>query len=248
MGHKYNQGSAEVSRECLLFSQLVLLSCFVLLSCGVFISETRVAIMGSNDVPPPHVPSHVVPICSLLLQVGGALWTLCYILMLRQSRRTRTYGMPLFVLAMNFSWEIVYALYVVETGIEFTVFGVWLAIDCGLVYYMLKFGKQEWSHAPFVERNLGTILAVMVVYCSLGHYAFAKWWIDNNVGKREGKFYRGVIGPDTTELGFWSSSLAQAYLGVASLAQLLIRQHSGGVSWGVWYVGCSLDRADANYQ
>jgi hypothetical protein len=191
--------------------------------------------MGSNDIPPPHVPSYVMPTSNAFLQVAGSLWTICYILMLRESRRTRTYGMPLFVLAMNFAWEIIYALYVVEANLEFTVFGVWLLIDCGLVYYMLKYGKHEWDQAPFVANNLGTILAVMILYCALGQYAFAKWWIDNDMGKREGKFYRGVVGPDITELGFWSSALAQAYLGVASLAQLLVRQHSGGVSWGIWW-------------
>lgn len=159
--------------------------------------------------------------------------------MLRESKRSRTYGMPLFALAMNFAWEVVYALYVVESTLEFTVFAIWLVIDCGLVYYMLKFGKQEWDHAPFVKQNLGMILLVMIVYCALGQYAFAKWWLENDIGKREGKFYRGVIGPDSTELGFWSSAMVQAYLSAASLAQLLVRQHSGGVTWGGWYVPSS---------
>jgi len=186
--------------------------------------------MGSNDVPPSHVPSHVVAVCAGLLQVGGVLWTICYLLMLRESNRTRTYGMPLFVLAFNLSWELVYAFYVSETNLEFAVFGIWLLIDCGLVYYLLKFGKHEWDHAPFIKRNLGLLLGVMIVYLSLGQYAFAKWWIDNVVGKKEGKFYRGIVGPDMTELRFWSSAFAQAYLSVASLGQLLVRQHSGGVN------------------
>ena len=194
--------------------------------------------MGSYDVS-PQVPSHVFAVCGALLQAGGTLWTICYLLMLRESQRTRSYGMPLFALAQNFAWEIVYALYVTETNLEFAIFSIWMLIDCGLVYYMLKHGKNEWAHAPFVQKYLGTIFIVLIVYCSLGQYAFAKWWIDNNIGQREGKFYRGVMGPDTTELSFWSSALAQAYLSAASLAQLLIRQHTGGVSWGIWSTFCS---------
>lgn len=190
--------------------------------------------MGSNNLPPPHVPSHTVPVCGAFLQVGGTLWTICYLLLLRESRRSKSYGMPLFALAQNFAWEIVYALYVTETTLELTVFTIWMLIDCGLVYYMLKYGKNEWAHAPFVQRHLGTIFLVFIVYCAVAQYSFAKWWIDNDMGKREGKYYRGVIGPDTTELGFWSSSLAQAFLSAASLAQLMVRQHTGGVSWGVW--------------
>ena len=103
-----------------------------------------------------------------------------------------------------------------------------------MVYGALKYGRREWEHSPWVKRNLGMVIGGMTVYCALGHWAFAKWWIDNEVGRREGKFYRGVVGPDTTELGFWSAALSQAYLSAASLGQLLIREHSGGVSWGVW--------------
>jgi len=54
------------------------------------------------------------------------------------------------------------------------------------------------------------------------------------MGRKEGKYYFGRVGPDTTELGFWSGAVAQAYLSGASLGQLLIRQHTGGVSWGIW--------------
>ncbi|KAK4998013.1 hypothetical protein LTR66_002684 [Elasticomyces elasticus] len=190
--------------------------------------------MGSNDVPPPHVPSHVVPICNLLLQIGGGLWTLCYLLFVRESFRSRSYGMPLFALALNFSWEMVYAFYVAESPLEKSVFTLWLIIDCGMVYGMIKYAKHEWAHSPIIARNIGMIFAAMTVVAILGHWTFAKWWIENDMGKREGKFYNGAVGPDTTELGFWSAALCQVYLSAASLCQLVTRQHSGGVSWPIW--------------
>ena len=190
--------------------------------------------MGSNDTPPPHVASHVVPVCNALLQVGGGLWTICYILLLRQSIKDRSYGMPLFSLALNVSWEAVYALTVAEMPLERAVFGLWLVIDLGMIYTTMKYGKKEWDHAPLVARNLGTIFVALTVYALVGHWAFAKWWLENDVGKKDGKFYRGVVGPDTTELGFWSAGMTQVYLSAASLAQLLIRQHSRGVSWSIW--------------
>jgi hypothetical protein len=77
---------------------------------------------------------------------------------------------------------------------------------------------------------------VMVGWGVLAEWTFAKWWIDNQIGKKEGKFYGGVVAADSTELGFWSAAMAQTYLSVASLAQLLVRQHTGGVSWGIWWV------------
>jgi hypothetical protein len=142
--------------------------------------------------------------------------------------------MPLFALALNFAWEVVYALFVAESLLERSVFTIWLIIDCGMVYGMLKYAKYEWSHAPAVARRIGGIFAIMAVGATLGHWTFAKWWIQNDIGKREGKFYKGVVGPDTTELGFWSAALCQLYLSAASLCQLVVRQHSGGVSWAIW--------------
>ncbi|KAF2762933.1 hypothetical protein EJ05DRAFT_447376 [Pseudovirgaria hyperparasitica] len=190
--------------------------------------------MGSNDIPPPHVPKHVVPTCNALLQLGGSLWTLTYILYTRQSFRDKSYGMPLFALALNFAWELVYALVVAESLLEKTVFTVWLVIDCFMVYGTVKYARYEWSHAPQIARNMGKIFIVLAGLAIWGQWAFAKWWIDNDVGRREGKFYRGVVGPDTTELGFWSALFNQVYLSAASLAALGVRGHSGGVSWGIW--------------
>ncbi|KAH8812525.1 hypothetical protein F5884DRAFT_832161 [Xylogone sp. PMI_703] len=190
--------------------------------------------MGSNDLPPPHVPSHVVPVATVLLQIGGTLWTVCYILYLREALRSKSYGMPIFALAFNFAWEVVYAIYVSEAIIEKTVFYVWLVIDCGLIYSVMKYAKYEWAHAPVVARHIGLVFSTMAVVSLFAQWTFAKWWIDNNIGQKEGKIFRGVVGPDTSELGYWTAAASQIYLSAASLAQLIIRQHSGGVSYGIW--------------
>ncbi|EPS39984.1 hypothetical protein H072_6195 [Dactylellina haptotyla CBS 200.50] len=190
--------------------------------------------MGSNDIPPAHVPAHVVSMCNLFLMIGGGLWTLSYTLYVRESFKTRSYGMPLFALALNFAWEVVYGFYVAESPLEKSVFILWLIIDCGMIYGMMKYARNEWSHAPTVGRRIVEIFIVMMIGATLGHYTFAKWWIENDINKREGKFYRGVIGPDTSELGFWSGCICQVYLSTASLCQLIIRRHSGGVSWPIW--------------
>ena len=60
--------------------------------------------MGSSDIPPAHVPSFVMPLSDNLLRLGGALWTVCYILSIRDSFRDRSYALPLGAVAMNFAW------------------------------------------------------------------------------------------------------------------------------------------------
>jgi hypothetical protein len=124
--------------------------------------------MGSNDIPPPHIPSHVVPTCNLLLQIGGLLWTICYTLYVRESFRSKTYGMPLFALALNFAWELVYGLYVAETTLEQAVFTLWLVLDCGMVAGMVKYAGNEWAHSPVVARHVGLIFAIMAAVATVG--------------------------------------------------------------------------------
>lgn len=190
--------------------------------------------MGSNDVPPPDVPSYYLTVMNILFQTCGALWTFSYILVLLESRRSKTYSMPLFALANNFGWEIVYSLYIVQSTLEFIGFSIWMIVDVGLVYYTVKYGKEEWKHAPFIAKHLGRIFFGLLFWCMWGHYAFAKWWMDNNIGMKEGKLYKGGAGPDLTELGYWTAGVAQTYLSVASLVQLLVRQHTRGATWGIW--------------
>ena len=74
--------------------------------------------MGSADIPPPHVPAFVVPATDAMLQVGGALWTACYIQLVRLSLRDETYGMPLLAQTCNISWEAVYAFLIAEEPLE----------------------------------------------------------------------------------------------------------------------------------
>ena len=66
----------------------------------------------SNDIPPHQVLSHVVPVHILLLQIGGSLWTLRYVL---------------FAAALNIVYEIVFAfLLIAEFVTEKFVFTAWL--------------------------------------------------------------------------------------------------------------------------
>jgi hypothetical protein len=207
---------------------------FIVHNPFILLFPPKSSTMGSNDVPPPSVPSYYLVGANTLLQVGGALWTLCYILMTRESFRSRTYGMPLLALANNFAWEIVYAFGVAEAPLERIVFAIWCVLDIGLLLGIARHGAGEWAHAPIIAKNLGKVVIGLIIWLVVGHWAFAKWWIDNEIGKREGKYYYGVVAADTSELGFWTAGVAQLCLSVASLAQLVVRQHTGGVSWSIW--------------
>lgn len=190
--------------------------------------------MGSNDIPPPHVTTQFMLITNACLQLSGTLWTISYALQIRQSFRDRTYSMPMFALAFNFAWEIIFGLIVTDTWLEQLVFSIWLLMDIFLVYGLFVHGKEEWNHTPWVKKNLKPIFVVLTAWCLLIQLAFAKWWLDNEISKKEGKIFKGVVQADTTELIYWTALLAQINLSAWSLIQLFVRQSTRGVSLSIW--------------
>lgn len=192
--------------------------------------------MGFNDIPPAHVSPWYQPVYNATFGFAGLAWTLCYILYARQGLRTKSYGMPLFALANNFAWEMVYALSVADAPREKTAMVIWMLIDIPIIYSTLRYGREEWSHAQMVSRNLGKILVTLVMLCAVAHWSFASWWMGNRIAMKSGKFYRGIEGQDATEMAFWAVSVCQVIVSTSSLAQLVTRQHTGGVSWSIWLV------------
>lgn len=194
--------------------------------------------MGSSDVAPPHVPEWVVPLSTVALGVGVLFWDATYILMTLRSLRTKSYSMPLLGLAVNVSWEIVYALYVCEALIETAGFTFWLILDIGLIYTTIKFAPHEWERTSgWVGRHMASILAVMTAVGCMGHFAFVSWWLSRpgiGHGDKTGKWYFGQDQYDTTELAYWSAGVAQMIASAGALSMLLVRGHSGGTSYAIW--------------
>ncbi|KAH6385106.1 hypothetical protein HBI81_236310 [Parastagonospora nodorum] len=204
---------------------------------------------------PFFVPAHVDPslfvINDALLGTGGIGYTICYILMTRQSIRDRTYAMPIFSLAFNFAWEIIFSIFVADAAREKAVFGLWMLIDLGLVYAVVQYGANEWRHAPAVGKNIGKIFAGMLAWWCIALYSLSIWWLNpaDPVNPKDGKAYKGIRGIDADELGFWTALVDQVVLSVMSLAQIIIRGNSGGSSYGIWltrFVG-SLAGLNMNY-
>ncbi|KAH7107269.1 hypothetical protein BKA62DRAFT_682876 [Auriculariales sp. MPI-PUGE-AT-0066] len=193
--------------------------------------------MGKGDFPPSNVPAFVVPLSDHMLEAAGVLWTTTYILFIRSARRDKTYGIPVVLLASNVAWELVYGAYVAEDPLERYAFSSWLLIDLGLIYYTLKYGPNEWRHAPMIQRNILAMFTILVgVFLGL-QYSFAQYWIENRIGSERGKTYRGVTpSADIKELNFWSAQVAQAVLSASFIAQLLVRWDNRGHDWTTWVV------------
>jgi hypothetical protein len=85
----------------------------------------------------------------VLTLVSGVCWTGVYVLIILRSFRDKTYGMPFWALAFNFSWEFIFSFVLAPTSPEWQlqlwINRVWLLFDAAILVAYFKWGKKEWS-------------------------------------------------------------------------------------------------------
>jgi hypothetical protein len=82
--------------------------------------------------------------------VSGICWTVVYIDGIRLGFRHRSYAIPFFALALNISWELLYAFHGFKTaiGAQTVINAVWFVFDVGILVTYFKFGRKyfPWSY------------------------------------------------------------------------------------------------------
>lgn len=101
---------------------------------------------------------------------------------------------------------------------ETLTFVPWFLIDLVIVYTTLRFGPEQWKHAPLVAKNIPTILGLGIILSILMHWSFIAT----------------CVSPD--EAALWSGFSCQLLLGSSSVAQLMSRNNTSGHSWTIWSV------------
>ncbi|MBB5934438.1 transmembrane-type terpene cyclase [Streptomyces zagrosensis] len=91
-----------------------------------------------------------------LAAVCGLCWTVAYVLAIRVGVRDKTYAIPVVALAMNICWEFQFVFFRSSDHMsgsnsnvdeaEILIGVVWLIIDCGLLYTVLRFGPSEFPY------------------------------------------------------------------------------------------------------
>jgi hypothetical protein len=79
---------------------------------------------------------------------SGVLWTLTYLLIIRQGFLHRTYGMPLVALCANISWEFIFAFVYPHDLPQRAVNVVWLSFDVVILVQLLLYGPREFATLP----------------------------------------------------------------------------------------------------
>jgi hypothetical protein len=109
------------------------------------------------------------------IMVGsGALWTLTYLLIIRQGFLDRTYGMPLAALCANLSWEFIFSFVYPQDLPQRAVNIVWFSFDLAILLQLLGHGLREFAGLPWrafyamfalaLATSFGAVLAVTLEF------------------------------------------------------------------------------------
>jgi hypothetical protein len=80
----------------------------------------------------------------ILTLVSGICWSIVYIDGIRLGFKHRSYAIPFYALALNFTWELLYTYYGFQTAIsvQAVVNAIWLVCDIGILVTYFKFGRK----------------------------------------------------------------------------------------------------------
>ncbi|RYP61969.1 hypothetical protein DL770_009670 [Monosporascus sp. CRB-9-2] len=161
-------------------------------------------------------PLYYLQVQDSLILLTSCLWTVAYVLYVRQAFRDKSYGMPLVCLCANIAWEFLFGVAVPTSAAQTVAFVPWLLIDVGIVYTTSRFGRDQWKQAPFVANNMGLILTSGILFMIACFWAFI-----------------GTVGLDAAS--FYIGYGDQLLIGTTSVAQLISRNNTSGHSWGIWF-------------
>ena len=163
--------------------------------------------------------SQTVEVVANILRILCAVsWNTCYIAMVYRSFQDKTYSNAIIPLCNNLAWEFVYGIFYCPNIFFMRVMNLgWFILNLGVIYAAIKFSRNEWKHAPLVERNLPLIFAIGIIGLTAGHFALA-----------------AQLGPHISFI--WSAKGCQLVLSTGAVSQLLARGSTRGGSYTIWYI------------
>ncbi len=103
--------------------------------------------------------------------LSGGFWSLTYILLIWVGFKHKTYGMPLFALCANLSWEFTYSFVHPLDGWQEYVDIAWFFFDVAILATYVRYGRKHYSpHLPkwSFYPNLAVTLGLTTVLIYLG--------------------------------------------------------------------------------
>lgn len=172
-------------------------------------------VVAENWQPPNDF---VMPISNALSAVCGILWATSYVLLTIRAFNDKSYGMPIFALCLNMTWELIYSFIYPPDSFNAVFFALEAVVDVVLFVATARYGKHEWKHSPLIANHLPSICITSALLCAWMQLALASELIP-------------VIG---RQVVFFTSWPLQIVLGVGSIAQIMTRNSTRGHSIHIW--------------
>ena len=114
------------------------------------------------------------------LSVGsGVLWTLVYLMIIKQGFQDRTFGMPMAALCANISWEFIFSFLRPHPSPQRYVNITWCLFDSVILFQFLHFGRA--SFGQYLPETLFYPTLVLTLILAFGAvlfvtYEFKDWY------------------------------------------------------------------------
>jgi hypothetical protein len=95
---------------------------------------------------------------TIILVAGGIFWILTYIFIISKGYKDKTYGMPLFALCANISWEFIFSFVLPHSPPQLYINYLWFSLDIVIVFQFFKYYKKEFPNVQSLK-----IYAVFIV-------------------------------------------------------------------------------------
>ncbi len=108
--------------------------------------------------------------------VGDLLWLLAYILIIRKGFKDQTYGIPMLCVALNFTWEFIYAVqFPFPNKLIEGIRWAWLVTDAVIVYQLFRYGRAN-QVIPLIKQYFFPLCIAMFASTYIAqmtfHYSF----------------------------------------------------------------------------
>lgn len=99
---------------------------------------------------------------TIILIAGGIFWILAYIFIISKGYKDKTYGMPLFALCANISWEFIYSFVLPHSPPQLYINYLWFGLDAAIVVQFFKYHKNEFPSISALK--LYTLFVVALAF------------------------------------------------------------------------------------
>lgn len=117
----------------------------------------------------------------ILNVLGDVLWIVAYVLTIRKGFQDRTYGIPMLCIALNLSWEFIYAAIFPfkQSMIIELLRWAWFILDLVIAYQLFRYGRA-WQSTPLTRRFFYPVAIATFISTFVGqltyHYTLGDPW------------------------------------------------------------------------